>query len=81
MDGLVRGPWKRRTDHFAPLVHAPKKTISLCAQERDKKKKRKICVARISQLSTDLIKVNSEATLVSAKIFTPSFTEFQAEPS
>jgi hypothetical protein len=31
MDGLVRGPWKRRTDHFAPLVHAPKKTISLCS--------------------------------------------------
>jgi hypothetical protein len=24
----VRGPCKTRTDHFAPLVHAPKKTIS-----------------------------------------------------
>jgi hypothetical protein len=32
MDGLVRGPWKRRTDHFAPLVHAPKKTISKFSQ-------------------------------------------------
>jgi hypothetical protein len=29
IDGwAVRGPWKTRTDHFAPLVHAPKKTIS-----------------------------------------------------
>jgi hypothetical protein len=25
----VRGPCKTRTDHFAPLVHTPKKTISL----------------------------------------------------
>jgi hypothetical protein len=24
----VRGLCKRQTDHFAPLVHAPKKTIS-----------------------------------------------------
>jgi hypothetical protein len=29
IDGwAVRGPCKTWTDHFAPLVHAPKKTIS-----------------------------------------------------
>jgi hypothetical protein len=40
-----------------------------------------ILCARFIYINIIIVKGNSEATQVSAKNFTPSFTEFQAKPS